>query len=239
MDYTLKPNPLAQRSTAAEGTAPYLGELVPLDERTADDLIKDLTSRGSILKPTEIKAVLDAYWEQIGAYLAQGYTYRDAYVHVTASMTGTFASQQDRYEAPRHGLKVHARLQNPVVRLLKQVKLRYTAQRPREPWVQSVVGLQNPDAPKALMAGKLAEVRGALLKLWGTHPEEGVFFVPLAAGQPAIRAERLITNQNTTLLLEVPTLPPGPYHLEVRNTARKGTRLRTGRWPDPVEVVAE
>ena len=237
IDYSLKPNPLAQQGAA--DTAPYLGELLPKGERTTHDMLQALTARGSILKPTEIKAVLDTYWEQIGVYLAEGYTYRDAYVHVTASMTGTFVSEQDRYEAPRHGLKMHARLQNPVLRLLKEAKLRYTAQRPKEPWLMAVVGFEHPEAPQRLTVGKPTEVRGKLLKLWGIHPEEGLFFVPEAPGQPEVRVERYITNQDQTLLVIVPPMPAGSYQVVVRNTARKGTRLRSGRWSKPVEVAAE
>ncbi len=57
-----------------------LARPVEVPVNTREDLIDDITSPGSILKPTETNAVIDNYWQRITRYISEGEAYRDDYI---------------------------------------------------------------------------------------------------------------------------------------------------------------
>jgi hypothetical protein len=71
------------------------------------------------------------------------------------------------------------------------------------------------------------EIRGQELKLYQEVEGQGVFFVKQDNGEET-PAERFRINEPATLTLQVPQLAAGDYRTEVRNTTRRGKKLRTG-----------
>ena len=219
--YSLKPSPLP--TPTAEPT--YLAVPEADGIFSEEDMLEELTRAGSILKETEVRAVLAAYWRQIGKYLAEGATYQDRHLRVSLGLKGTFTSEEDRYDPNRHELTVRPLLQPAVTKVLHHKKPRYVKPTIIRPELTDLHNLYTDTHNADLSPGHVLKIRGKHLKLQGQHPGEGIFFVA-AYEKAEYRAEVVHTNLPGQLSLNVPALPPGSYYVEVRNTAHKGTQLR-------------
>ena len=221
--YTIKPSSLPTASEEPTYRA------VPEASHTysEQDMLEELTREGSILKETEVQAVLAAYWRQIGHYLAQGATYQDKYLRVSVGMKGTFTSEADRYDPERHQLTVKPRLQPAVTQGVQREKPRYVKPKVIRPELDDLHNLYDDTHNVGLTPGHVLKIRGRHLKLHGEHPGEGVFF-RAAYEKAEYRATVVHTNVPKQLALNVPSLPPGSYFVEVRNTWRNGITLRNG-----------
>ncbi|GAA5023081.1 hypothetical protein GCM10011506_05680 [Marivirga lumbricoides] len=78
-------------------------------------MIKAVTGPGSILKPTESNAVIDAYSAQIANWISEGEGYADEYVSIRFSRGCVFITEDDRFDSSRHSLNVISTLKQQLL----------------------------------------------------------------------------------------------------------------------------
>ncbi|UXP31953.1 hypothetical protein N6H18_16535 [Reichenbachiella agarivorans] len=93
----------------------YVGVPYEVTMHTREDLVLGITGSGSILKPTESNAVIDAYWGQIAKWISEGEGYADEYLSVRFSIGGVFVTVDDRFDTTRHSLNVIASLKQQLL----------------------------------------------------------------------------------------------------------------------------
>lgn len=222
LNYALYPNELTVDDPTDQVARP-----VDITTRDLDALVTKVTGPGSILKPTEVKAVIDAYWEAITSYIREGEAYSDNYLSTRFDISGVFQNEDDRFDASRHTLIVGAKLKPGVSQVVGEVSLKKVDARKNQPVIDSVYDWGSDSRDSQLTPGDVLEVTGQLLKVQDNLDEEGVFFINQGDGTEVI-ADRLRTNEPKTITLRIPALPAGSYRLEVRNTRYDGKTLRVG-----------
>ena len=231
LNYALYPNELTQDDPDDQMARP-----VDITTRSLDELIAKVTGPGSILKPTEVRAVIDAYWDSIADYIRAGESYSDHYLNTRFDISGTFQNVDDRFDASRHTVIVGARLKPSLSRLVDEVRLRKVDARKSQPVIDTAYDWGSDSNEGSLTPGDVLELTGQQLKIQNNLNEEGVFFVNLVDGSE-VKVDRLRTNEPKTLTLRIPALPAGNYRLEVRNARYDGRTLRIGIYV-PTLVVA-
>ena len=199
---------------------------VEVKVNTRQDVVGQLTQPGSILKTTECNAVIDGYWSAIGDFISKGESYRDQYIAVRFDINGVFANDSERFDPARHTLSVGAVLSSLVTDNAKSIKMQYSKAVPEIPIVETVFDWGSDTVNDRLTPGGALEIEGEELKIFETEGE-GVFFVNQTTAV-ATKADALRRNEPQRLSLRVPPLPAGQYRLEIRNTTRNGSVLRTG-----------
>ncbi len=222
LNYALYPNELTKDDPDDQVARP-----VDITTNDLEALVAKVTGPGSILKPTEVKAVIDAYWQAITDYIRAGEAYSDAYMSTRFDISGVFQNEDDRYDANRHTLVVGAKLKPAVSTAVDEVSLRKVDARKNQPVVDSVYDWGSDSRNSTLTPGDVVEVSGQLLKIHGNLDEEGVFFINQGDGTETA-GEQLRTNEPRTLTLKIPALAAGNYRLEVRNSRHDGKTLRVG-----------
>ncbi len=195
--------------------------------RDQEDLMTRVTRKGSILKPTEVRAVIDAYWEGITEFVRAGEVYSDQFISTRFDISGVFKNPDDRFDPSRHTLAVAVKVKEAVTSAVADVTLRKVDARTTQPEIKSVYDWGSDTHNATLTSEATLEVQGEQLKICDNLEEEGVFFVN-QANDSEVKAERVRTNEPKTLTLMVPKLRAGRYRLEVRNTRYDGKILRIG-----------
>lgn len=231
MNYYLYDNKLTKNNKEDR-----LARLESVKMNTREDLIKKITIPGSILKPTEIIAVIDSYWEVIRDFISKGEGYSDEYISTRFNVKGTFRNDKDEFDSSRHALIVDAILKARVAEATQQVKMKKLAAKVVAPEIDGVYDWGTKSKEGLLTPGDVLEVVGDRLKIYDNLNEEGVFFVNQLDGKET-QVVQLRVNQKKTLTFRVPELKTGNYRLEIRNTHHSGRSLRIGYYSSTLTVT--
>ncbi|SHK17023.1 protein of unknown function [Reichenbachiella agariperforans] len=195
--------------------------------RDRQALIDVITGPGSILKPTETTASIDAYWNTIIGFIEKGENYRDDFITVKFEMGGVYITLDDRFDRDRHSLVVNLVPGSALSKAAAAVRPTYKKTQEVAPNIETVYDWASDSTNELLSSEGIVEISGEDLKLYGTHDEEGIFFINQANGSE-VKAEKVRTNLPSELSLQAPVLEAGEYRMEIRNTTRKGKSLRVG-----------
>ena len=213
----------------------FIARPVDFKINSREQLVKDITGPGSILKPTETNASIDAYWNNILNYIRRGEGYRDQYVTVKLEMGGVYITTNDRFDRDRHSLVVNLIPSSILTDASQEVKPEYVKAEPNVPVVDEVYDWMSDSTNTSLTPNGVLMIKGSALKIH-EEPDEGVFFINQSNGAE-VKADAPRDNEPQTLRLIVPALDPGEYRIEIRNTTRNGQTLRIGLFEPRLTVV--
>ena len=231
LKYSLYPNVLTTDDPDDQVARP-----VEVLTRHLNDLIKEVTGKGSILKSTEVKAVIDAYWEAIHDFITKGEAYSDDYISIRFDISGVFQDKDDQFDAERHKVIVGVKLKKAVSKAVAELSLKKVNAQSNIPVIEETYDWGSDSYNDQITPGDVLEVFGKELKIQDTLAEEGVFLIS-QTDNTETKVSRVRTNEPSKLTLRVPSLPAGNYKLEIRNTRYKGKTLRVGILPNTLGVV--
>ncbi|MDR0408801.1 MAG: DUF4469 domain-containing protein, partial [Spirochaetaceae bacterium] len=79
-----------------------------------------------------------------------------------------------------------------------------------------------------LTPGRDIRISGSKLKIGGDSPEAGLYFVPVADGAPVkVAPSDIVVNHPSELIVLVPPLAAGAYHVKVATQYTSGKPLKT------------
>lgn len=196
---------------------------------TTADVVKQITGKGSILKPTECNAVINDVLEAITDNLRQGRGFTCDHFSLEPSVSGVFVNEQDRYDPARHQVELNLRLGSPMREALSQVKVEVLPHNVPMPVIKQAYDRGSKTTNGELTPGNTLEITGQRLKIEDeTAAEQGVFLVNTQKNEE-VKISHLFLNVDKTLHAELPkTLTAGVYRLEVRSAVNKAQEVRTG-----------
>ncbi len=219
--------------------AEYIGKIIERGTRNRQDLIAQMTGPGSILKPTECEAVLDAFFEALAQTMRNGYGYSDPHLQCRPQMRGIFDSTTDRYDPERHSIELALNSNKAFEAYLNNAATQHVPNNGlQSPTPTRVHDLKSQTTNQQLTPGHPIELKGEHLKIIAPDDtEQGVFFVHQGTST-RYRHQLIHQNHPTTLQVAVPeSLTAGTYHIEVCSLVRpRNTQLRTGVFSKPLAV---
>jgi hypothetical protein len=193
-----------------------------------DDIVKQMTGEGSILKPTECYAVIDSFLTRIGFNLAEGICFSSEYFSVGMEISGVFVNDKDRFDPNRHMVYPNLKPGKEWKSRLAEVQLEKVTADENKPKPENVIDMKSKTSDQQLSVGGMAEIQGDMLKIDENAVDEGIFIISENGGGE-IKVSYLYQNYPKNLQFEIPdSLKAGSYRLEVRNRAHKGKGLRAG-----------
>jgi hypothetical protein len=232
LNYALYPNELTRDDPNDQMAKP-----VDIVTNNLEDLIKAITGPGSILKATEVNAVIAAYWQAIADFISKGESYSDQFIKIRFDISGVFQDENDVFSPERHTLVVGVVLKDTVTGVVSEIPTKKVDARTTQPVIESVYDWGSDTSSDQLTPGDVLEITGSSLKIHNNLEEEGIYFVNMADNTETI-ATRIRTNEPKTLRLRVPELAGGTYQLSIRNTRHDGKSLRVGLMAQMLTVAA-
>lgn len=109
------------------------------------------------------------------------------------------------------------------------------------PMIEEIVDSTTKSRNGQLTAGGPAIIKGSNILLKGDDPSVGVYFTPEAGGE-AVKAELIVTNTNSQIIISLPQLSDGQYYLSVTTQAGSNYKIvktpRTYQFPVLLTVGA-
>ncbi|MFN8256803.1 MAG: DNA-binding domain-containing protein [Bacteroidales bacterium] len=193
-----------------------------------EDVVKQITGEGSILKETECNAVINAFMKRIGTNLAEGISFQSEYFNVGIEISGVFTNDKDKFDPERHVVYPNLIPGKAWKESLASAKLEKQIPEENKPKPESLVDLKSKTNDQMLTPGGMAELMGQMLKIDETVPDEGIYLIAVNGGLET-KVTYLYANYPKNLQFEVPaSLVAGDYKIEIRNRAHKGKVLRSG-----------
>ncbi|MFA8451282.1 MAG: DNA-binding domain-containing protein [Bacteroidales bacterium] len=222
MEYTLFENKLT-KDNEDDFIAKHVNSII---ENSAD-LLETITGPGSILKETESKAVIEAYWKTIIKYIQKGHEYRDEWISVSLNIAGTFENKDARFDRESHEIRVGVVPNKRIKKAAREINPHYVDPDFDRAIIENIYDFASDTDNDTLSPGGVVEVKGRNLKIHEGPVGAGVFLINKESGDEVV-IQKMRDNEPRTLRFVVPTLEAGTYRLEIRNSARESRKLRIG-----------
>jgi len=216
------------RNRLTQGDNDYMAIPQSLSNKKIEDIIKQITKPGSILKETECVAVIHDFFRAISENLEDGYGFVSEYIRVQPSITGVFDGAEDQYDDLRHSKQISVSAAAVLKDAAEHLLLEKVAGSSPKPEIKSVYDLKSQEIDGQLTPGHMLEIIGSKLKLDFEQADEGIFLIN-DADSSEIKIEQVHTNLPSKLAGMLPdALPSGSYSLELRNRQGGNKNLSTG-----------
>lgn len=216
---------ILKKSKLTGSESKYYARPVKMTSRSYEDLIEIVSKPGSILKPTEIHAVIQSYWHTIAGFLAEGEEYKDEFLRVSLSVRGAFDSEEEGFDQKKHKVEVNfipSKQMNESTRDLCPKNIGHLAVYPH---IAELYDWNTDTTNQKLSSGGVVCISGEHLKVYSDDKDQGVFFVEMSSKKKT-RIDRIVVNKPKRLEFIMPDLSKGEYRIEVVNTTRHGKALR-------------
>ena len=216
------------RNRLTQGDNDYMAIPQSLSNKKIEDIIKQITKPGSILKETECVAVIHDFFGAISENLKDGYGFVSEYIRIQPSITGVFDGVEDQYDDLRHKKQISVSAAAVLKGATDSLQLEKVAGISPRPEIKSVYDLKSQEMDGQLSPGHMLEISGSKLKLDPEQADEGIFLIN-ASDSSETKIEQVHTNLPSKLAGMLPdVLPSGAYSLEVRNRQGGNKSLSTG-----------
>ena len=143
--------------------------------------------------------------------LQEGFAINTGYFAAAASIRGTFDTRNDTFDKEKHAVTYKftqgSVLRKQAAEILHVSNTNYGIQTVKDTHTGSENNLLTPNSP--------LKVSGIKLKLTGSNPAVGVYFVNQTTGERTkVDSTDIVINQNSQLMLIIPALQPDSYCIE-------------------------
>ena len=204
----------------------YYPKITDLQYKTEDDLIKDITGPGSILKETELRAVKRRMFQQIASYIEEGFAYKDDGLTAKPGLGGKARDADEPWDDERHSKYVNLLPGELLKEAAANMQLEQVADVKEAAIIETVEDFKSETINDKLTPGHMMRITGSQLKIH-SQGQQGLFLVNRGNGQEYPASP--IDNFPSQLLVTIPdNLPAGEYFLKIVNAKHYNSpRLRT------------
>ncbi len=216
-------------------TVDKLNDLVArvLNERTATvhDICREAVNRGGAdMSAAAIEHGTNLFLQEMAYQLCNGYSVNTGWFTASAHIRGTFDDPKETFDPAKHTISFDfqqgALLRAEAVNI--DVAVLGVADSGLE--VSRVLDVKSGSINNRVTQNYNLRISGQKLKIAGTHPDVGVWFVQDNGNALKVDPTDLVTNNPSELVIVVPTMLPGEYKLKVvTQFSGSSTPLKTPR----------
>ncbi|GHV92025.1 hypothetical protein AGMMS50268_25280 [Spirochaetia bacterium] len=178
---------------------------------------EDMLEHSRIFINEVVYQLLDGFSVQFGGFFS-----------LHCRISGTYHGGSDHISA--ENLHIAYRSLNRLKDLLHKVQIENEGIAGDGAYIDEIIDVHTDSLNSALSPGNMAHIMGNKIKVEGSGPEVGVWFVSEAAGNPRTRvSENLGLNKSSELMALIPALDAGTYKLEIVTHYAGGTPLKEPR----------
>ena len=171
--------------------------------------------------------------------LGEGRSVIDLLGEYFLSIVGNFNGEQDSYDPKRHTLVVNFKMGKYLRELLQKVEVRVIGAATVGPVINDVLDVTTQTLHTTLTPGSILNIDGENIKITGDSEENGIYFVPVAGGEP-VKTTVISKNNPSELIVLMPMLEDGQYYVRVTTQySSSNTNVKVPRsydYPHPLQV---
>ena len=231
LKYSLYDNPITPDPTD------FMAVVQDSEKVTVEELIKDVTVPGSILKETECVAVFHAILKALGKKLHEGKGFASEYLVLDHSIKGVFTSEDDTVDPNRHQVSVNVRLGSTLREMTKTVPTTKIKASVPVPVLERVYDHWTQTTNDQLTSRSSVDLVGEFLKIGDLEAaDQGIYLIDSKGVETKV--DRVSLNTPKKLVFSVPeNLKKGNYGLEIRTKLKNTSKVRRGRLNETLVVA--
>jgi hypothetical protein len=191
-----------------------------ISERTLDiaDICESAVARGNAPTSAEtMKINVELFLKEMGYQLKDGYSVNTGYFTATPQIKGVFKHISDKFDKMRHSVYFLFHQGEILRRNLDDIEVEiHGADEMAGAMIAEVTDVKTGSVNDRITPNRNLRIRGAKLKLAGTNPNVGVYFVDGTTGEEIkVEASDIVSNKPSELVIIIPQLAAGFYTLKV------------------------
>jgi hypothetical protein len=233
---------LCRNRLLSKNKARYTAEVVRTGTAMRnEDIAQQIKDRGSEYHYETVLSILNQAEDIICAASARGIRVLTGTAHYAPRVSGGWTGASLAHDPSIHKITLTITPGAKMKKALASVSLSILGRKGDSAYISLVNNLPSGDPCSETSPGNALSINGRKLKI-APHGEEGlgVFFID-AEGKEWPIGNRLMQNNKSRLIVQVPPLPPGKYTLQVRTRYVNGRdwlhEPRIMEYPYPVTVT--
>ena len=187
---------------------------------------------GADINAATMEHAVELFHKEMAYRLCDGFSVNTSWYNASIHIKGVFTSPTEAFDPAKHTVAVEFRQGAELRRELGMVGVEILGKAESSFFIAELLDLRTRSVNDQLTPGRNAKISGGKLKVEGTDPSCGVYFVNEADGtRVKVDDADIVENQNAHLLILIPALASGTYRLEVSTqyTGATGKFLKAPR----------
>jgi hypothetical protein len=171
---------------------------------------------GADINAAAMEHAVELFHKEMAYRLCDGFSVNTGWYNVSTHVKGVFTSPTEAFDPAKHTVMAEFRQGAELRRELGMVNVQILGKAESGFFIAEVTDLRTKSVNDLLTPGRNARITGGKLKVEGSDPSCGVYFVNEAdLSRVKVDEADIVENQNAHLLVIVPALQAGTYRLEV------------------------
>jgi hypothetical protein len=207
----------------------FLAVVVPQGHMNLENIVDELIAEGTEFARETLIDIVGRYNRMCAKYAVIGYDVDTGLVYLRPVVRGVFHDKT--YDPAKDSIYVLATQSKDLREEIAETHVEITGEAPSVMDILKVENLATQATDGTLKRGRNARITGSYIKLAGTEPGVGVFFITAdGATSYKLTADCIAVNDPSTLVLLIPdSIPAGAYRLKIVTQYSPHKLLTTSR----------
>ncbi|WP_449386899.1 DNA-binding domain-containing protein [Chryseobacterium lineare] len=202
----------------------------PVSERTVSisQICQSAVSRGRAdLSAAVIEHATEIFLEEMAYLLCEGYSVNTGYFTANAGIHGFFGSASETFSKDRQNVIFHFHQGEKLRAVIPDIEVDILGLATPASAILQVTDVKSGSVNDLLTPSRNLSIIGTQIKIMGDDPARGIYFIDTATqAKTMVPAFDIVSNNTSELIVVIPALPAGKYHLEVITRDGEGTLLK-------------
>jgi hypothetical protein len=172
---------------------------------------------------------VNQFLDEMAYQLCDGFTVNNGYFTIRPNIGGTFETAAEVYDHQKHPINFSFSQSAELKKLVKNINVVVEGIAANPAFIDMIEDVEEHTVNTGIMAGSAVAVHGNRIKVEGTDPSCGVYFVPPSDPAQAVKAIRILENNPSRVMVIVPPLNGAVNRIEIITQFSGGSALSAAR----------
>lgn len=205
----------------------------PVSERTVSvsEICQSAVSRGvADISASAMEYASELFLQEMASLMCDGYSVNTGYFTAGAGIHGVFGSASETFSKDRQNVIFLFRQGEKLRAAIPDIEVDILGLATPASAILQVTDVKSGSVNDLLTPGRNLSIVGTQIKIMGDDPERGIYFIDTATqAKTMVPAFDIVSNTPYELIVVIPALPAGKYHLEVITRDGESTLLKKSR----------
>ena len=182
-----------------------------------DDISQSAVKRGGAdISAAAMTHAVNLWLEEMGYRLCDGFSVNTGWFTASVSVRGVFDSPAEKFNPARHAILFDFQQGSLLRKELAGIEVQILGVADAALAIMQVTDIRTGSVNDLLTPNRNLRINGSKLKITGDNPANGICFINTQTQERiAVDAADIVNNNPSELIIVIPALTAGTYHLEV------------------------
>ena len=156
------------------------------------------------------------YLGEVAYQLCDGFSVNNGYYSLWANVGGTFDSANEQHDHRKHPIGVRFGIRSKLDRALNSIRIDTEGLANVNGYIDTFTDTEKNSVNGLYLPGNVFAIHGSKIKIEGTDPDVGLYFVPGDGNGMAVKVERIVRNNPSEIMGIAPNTGCKNNKLELR-----------------------